>query len=197
MVDLFRRKEDLITATWKGGTTTQLFIYPAGTEYQQFNFDFRMSYATVEIPESTFTFMPGVTRHLMILRGELEIDHTDRYKKHLKKFDQDVFDGEWPTTAKGMVMDFNLMTRNGAQGEIHAKIIITGNTERMDVTPDFDFTGIYLLDGTLEITTENDHIILNTGDFILFSHATQRSFKLSASATSEVIFARVKKSVLS
>ena len=61
------KKSEQVSAKWIGGTTTQLAIFPATAEYTKFNFIFRMSTATVEIEESTFTFMPGVTRHLMIL----------------------------------------------------------------------------------------------------------------------------------
>ena len=68
---IITKKEALKTNTWAGGTTTQLAIFPTEAEYTKFNFDFRISYATVEIPASTFTFMPGVTRHLTILKGNL------------------------------------------------------------------------------------------------------------------------------
>jgi uncharacterized protein len=191
------KKQQLITAAWKGGTTTQLFIYPPEAEYTKFNFDFRMSYATVEIPASTFTFMPGVTRHLMILRGELEIDHTDRYKKHLKKFDIDVFNGEWPTTAKGMVMDFNLMTRNGAEGKLEAMTLKQGESKSFALDPAYNLTGLYLLSGELEIKNVRNPITLNTGDFIVLDHTSFHSVSFNAGLNCEVIFASVKKAVLS
>ena len=192
------RKSKLTTATWKGGTTTQLFIYPKGTEYQKFNFDFRMSYATVEIPESTFTFMPGVIRHLMILRGELELDHTNQYKKTLKKFDQDVFNGEWPTTSKGMVMDFNLMTRNGFEGKVEA-MILAGNEEKLiTFSVDFHYSGVFVLHGVCEIKLNKECYHLNQGDFILLERTTMEKATIrSFSTPTEVIFAHVKKAVLS
>ncbi|MFI5203360.1 MAG: HutD family protein [Flavobacteriales bacterium] len=191
------RKAELTTATWKGGTTTQLFIYPDGTEYQKFNFDFRMSYATVEIPESTFTFMPGVTRHLMILRGELEIDHTNQYKKHLKKFDLDVFNGEWPTTAKGLVMDFNLMVRNGTEGNVEACVLKRGDKKPILADSSYDYSGLFVLAGDLIIRTTEDSATLHQGDFILLEHSEPTAFSLHSLSGCEVIFAHVKKTVLS
>ncbi len=74
---IVRRKEQK-TAHWSGGTTTQLLISPSHTAYANFDFDYRMSYATVEVPESTFTFMPGVTRHLMVLKGSLFLQRKPR-----------------------------------------------------------------------------------------------------------------------
>src|SRR5687767_165093 len=125
---ILTKKPDLKTNNWAGGTTTQLAIFPLEAEYQKFNFDFRISYATVEVEESTFTYMPGVTRNLMILNGSLEIDHIDRYKKHLNKFDIDVFSGEWPTKAKGKVTDFNLMTRGETEGNLESLVLNPGES---------------------------------------------------------------------
>lgn len=110
--------ESRTTINWASGTSTEIFIYPSDGNFVDRNFTFRISTATVEAEESTFTFFEGITRHLMILKGELELIHEDRYIKQLKPFDQDTFSGEWPTRAKGKVTDFNLMLKNGAEGSL-------------------------------------------------------------------------------
>lgn len=186
------RKSELKTASWAGGTTTQLAIHPSTAEYQKFNFDYRISYATVEVDESTFTFMPGVTRHLMILKGALYIDHTDRYAKHLKKFDVDVFDGEWPTKAKGRVMDFNLMTRGEAKGEVQAVIFDKSNVDSLILEGSQDVSGAYLLSGNLQVSHNSEAIELNEGDFILFDHKSKCSVSFYAEGNAELIIATVK-----
>lgn len=183
------KRSDLKTATWAGGTTTQLAIYPRTAEYQKFNFDFRISYATVEVEESTFTFMPGVTRHLMILKGSLDIDHIDRYAKHLEKFDMDVFDGEWPTKARGKVTDFNLMTRGTAKGEVQALNMNINETKELSL--DIDRTGIYLLKGNMQVVFNSENIFLDEGDFILFERESRSSITLEANEDCEVIAAKV------
>lgn len=162
------RKKELVTKSWAGGTTTQLFIFPPEAEYTQFNFICRMSYATVEVEESTFTFMPGVTRHLMILKGQLEIDHAGRYKKTLEPFARDIFNGEWPTTAKGKVTDFNLMTRENAKGNLSSLIMEKGETKRFDLSEN-RFTGLFVWKG--EIITGKEK--LNEGDFLLAENETE------------------------
>src|SRR5947208_13265953 len=106
------------TIKWASGTSTEIFIYPLGGSFVDRNFLFRISTATVEAEESTFTFFQGITRHLMILKGELELIHEDRYTRHLKPYDQDTFSGEWSTRSKGKVTDFNLMLKGACTGSL-------------------------------------------------------------------------------
>src|SRR6476660_8146686 len=87
------------TINWASGTSTEIFIYPSNGSFADRNFLFRISTATVEAEESTFTFFEGITRHLMILKGELELIHEGRYTKHLKPYDQDTFSGNGTSAA--------------------------------------------------------------------------------------------------
>lgn len=157
------RSSEQKTATWAGGTTTQLFISPHNSTYQAFDFDYRMSYATVEVPESTFTRMPGVTRHLMILKGNLDLNHEGRLK-HLDPFEPYEFNGEWPTTAKGKVMDFNLMVRNGYKGKLGAIQLQPNKT--IEIKPLSPILGIYSFQGEGSLIINQEKMNLNTGDFI-------------------------------
>ncbi|MCK5028254.1 MAG: HutD family protein [Bacteroidales bacterium] len=117
------KASDLNTNKWSGGTTTQLAIYPKDADYKKLNFQFRISTATVEVEESTFTKLPGIYRKLMILDGEIRIEHKDRYTQTLKKFEQDSFEGNWNTKSFGKAVDFNLMTKGNTKGEIESLII--------------------------------------------------------------------------
>src|SRR3954468_10995977 len=108
--------ENRTVINWASGTSTEIFIHPSNGNFAARRFLFRISTATVEAEESTFTFFEGITRHLMILKGELELTHEGRYTKHLKPYDQDTFSGEWSTRSKGKVTDFNLMLKDGAKG---------------------------------------------------------------------------------
>ncbi len=149
------------TSTWSGGTTTQLYIFPKDADYQQRNFSFRISSACVEVESSTFTRLPGIERHLMILDGKLQLDHKNYYKKDLQPFDSDNFMGHWETNAKGCVTDFNLMLANNVTGQLES---VQLNTEHITISKaqDFDFTGLYLWKGRAMI----DNTILHQGDFI-------------------------------
>jgi len=188
---ILTKRAALITKTWAGGTTTQLAIFPKEAEYTKFNFDFRISYATVEIPESTFTFMPGVTRHLTILKGDLNINHIDRYEKQLSKFDTDVFNGEWPTTAKGQVTDFNLMTRGNTQGEVEPLVLAAYAKHGIGLDNKFTHVGIYLFAGMLNIKNENEIINLEEGNFLLLKDEIN-DLELIAIENCEIIISKIK-----
>lgn len=186
------KKADLKTGKWAGGTTTQLAIFPETAQYQQFNFQFRISYATVQVPESTFTFMPGVTRHLLILAGDLEIEHENKYKKKLHKFDIDIFNGEWATKAKGKVTDFNLMTTGGTSGSLEAQYVQTNTIYSILPNPRINYTGIYLYKGDMQLKTSEQNIQLESGDFILITQPITTSLQVEGVTNSELIISRIK-----
>lgn len=111
------RREELSVARWSGGTTTQLAIWPEDASYEDRNFTWRVSSARVESEESEFTYLPGVTRCLMVLEGELLLSHEGHYEISMERFSQDNFDGGWRSRSRGKVTDFNLMTTD-AEGRV-------------------------------------------------------------------------------
>ena len=104
------------TSNWSGGTTTELGIGPDGSRYADREFLWRISSATVDLEESTFTALPDYDRIIMTLEGEIDLCHNDGEWMHLKAFKTHSFDGGDDTVSKGKVVDFNLMTRKGAAG---------------------------------------------------------------------------------
>jgi environmental stress-induced protein Ves len=190
---LVRKASELKAARWAGGTTTQLAIWPEGTEYTKFNFQFRISKATVEVEESTFTFMPGVKRHLMILDGSLRIDHKGRYIKQLDKFGYDIFDGEWPTTAKGKVSDFNLMTRGKTSGKLQALILRDRNETTLDYGQNVTHSSYFVASGNVRLICGSYSATLNQGDFAFIEHENENAIiHMQAIADSEIVVASVK-----
>gem|GEM_PF-175905 len=138
------------TINWASGTSTEIFIHPSDGSFAERDFLFRISTATVEAEESTFTFFEGITRHLMILKGNLELIHEGRYTKHLKPYEQDTFPGEWPTKAKGKVTDFNLMLKGGATGSLSHDHLEAGSTAAFTGTTGYDF--VYLATGAATLS---------------------------------------------
>jgi len=104
------RKSEGKVSTWSGGTTTQLYIYPGNAVYADRNFRWRLSSAKVAADESTFTPLPGISRILMIIEGEVEIEHQGHHRTVLKAFEKDSFSGDWTTICKGKAADYNLET---------------------------------------------------------------------------------------
>lgn len=152
--------KDRKTISWASGTSTEIYIYPQDGDFVSRDFTFRISTATVEAESSTFTFFEGITRQLMILKGELELVHEGRYSKHLKAYDQDTFFGEWPTTSIGKVTDFNLMLKNGATGNL--KHSFKKGDSSWTIEPTENYTFIYLAEGKATI---ND-VEVASGDLV-------------------------------
>jgi environmental stress-induced protein Ves len=68
MMPIVLHKTDYVTTQWTGGSTTQMLILPRGANYAKRNFEIRLSAASIEIPESTFTPLPGVLRSLVFVK---------------------------------------------------------------------------------------------------------------------------------
>ncbi|MBE9468025.1 MAG: HutD family protein [Bacteroidetes bacterium] len=186
------KKKDLITSPWSGGTTTQLAIYPHDADYKKRNFIFRLSTALVTDEESAFTKLPEVYRLLMVLDGELEINHKNEYSKTLKKFDIDKFKGEWETTSKGKIRDFNLMTKGNTVGELNS--IILGKTEERQVHlfENFNIISYYAYKGNFIIDANNKKKTINEGDIVLFyKKNTNKQIKITALTDCEIIKSQI------
>ncbi len=108
-----------LTSQWSGGSTTQLYIFPANASLSERNFELRLSTANVETAQSTFTSLPGIERKLMILEGEIVISHEGKHSRNLKPFEVDIFKGNWKTTAVGICKDFNLMTTADIKSDLY------------------------------------------------------------------------------
>ena len=101
------------TSAWSGGATTEIQIMPEGSRYADREFLWRLSSATVEVEESTFTALPDYNRLIMMLEGEMDLCHNNGPWVHLAEFEPHAFDGGDETLSKGKVIDFNLMLRKG------------------------------------------------------------------------------------
>ncbi|MHC5253248.1 HutD/Ves family protein [Listeria kieliensis] len=109
---VIKRKSEYKKSIWPGGTTTELLIWPEKALYEERNFKYRISTATVNLPTSTFTSLSSYWRELMILDGEIELLHENATQKRevkLSVFEQDSFSGAETTTSYGQCTDFNLI----------------------------------------------------------------------------------------
>ncbi len=117
------KASSLKTSPWSGGTTSQIAISPKDGDYNKRSFDWRISTATVEVSESSFTPLKGVKRFITSLSGDLKLVHDDHHTICLRPFEVDVFYGDWNTTSFGKVTDFNLMIKGDYTGDLHCPSI--------------------------------------------------------------------------
>lgn len=111
-------EKDYKVGTWSGGSTTELFIWPEGADYAKREFMLRVSSARVDLEESDFTLLQGVTRYITPLSGGFSLTHPGYDPVAMDPMAQPYcFSGEIPTHCVGKATDFNLMLK-GTDGEM-------------------------------------------------------------------------------
>lgn len=197
------RKDKYRTSAWSGGTTTELYIYPKDSLYGDGNFKWRLSSAKVEVEKSTFTYLPGVSRLIMVIEGELLLKHEGHHDARLKAFEQDSFSGDWVTTSFGKVVDFNLMMAQGYKGNLEVISISVGEFKDILLYNDINYVekfhqiteAFYVVKGNVEITAGgNRKTNLNEGDLVLITGIAKDdklSFKFSNCVHEEVKIIRI------
>lgn len=184
------RKAQLSSKRWSGGLTTQLAIWPEGADYNARRFDWRMSSAVVEDEMSTFTPLPGIRRLLMIIDGEITIEHDGKPARVMRALaGVDDFDGGAKTISAGRCADFNLMLAAGWHGAIGicAK---SGEISRVAQSGAKEYwRGIYALADEvavkIAVSGEVHELQLNNGDFLLFSYSPAKDGEAGVSVSCE------------
>lgn len=120
------------TSLWAAGETTELFIYPKESSFIERKFLWRLSVASVKDKQSTFTPLYSVIRWIIPMDGALFLRHKSDgkslYRITLQPFQSHCFRGDWETQSEGKVKDFNLMYKEGVDGEIHHEHLNTAET---------------------------------------------------------------------
>lgn len=157
-----KKEKDCKVVNWANGTSTELFVFPADGNFQTRDFTFRISTATVEAEETTFSDFSSLTRILMILEGNIKLIHEGRYTKQLAPFDQDTFDGSWPTKSQGKVRDFNVMFKENVVGKVEHFAINSGQIESFTLVGTHDF--FFVQNGSFRLNNleiqKNDLLII-------------------------------------
>ncbi|MDO9594395.1 MAG: HutD family protein [Lutibacter sp.] len=172
---------DFKTTKWAGGSTTELFIYPPTSNYASRNFDFRISSATVEIEQSNFTKLPGVSRQLMVLSGNINVSHKNHHAVQLHKNDIDSFEGNWETSAVGTCVDFNLMTKGQTKGKISSIAVSADKTLNFQLDVTCEFLIFYAYEGKLQMDFCSEKRNVNQGELLVIQHPINEVVKLQSS----------------
>jgi uncharacterized protein len=179
--------ENFHPLSWSGGTTKELFIFPQTANYQQRNFQFRISMATVEADKSDFTSLRGISRKLMILSGKITICHEGHYSRQLNKFDVDSFEGDWKTSSIGKCTDFNLMTDGNTSGELRAMVVEKELRAACNIKGNCEWFFIYVFSGNISAEMNNKIITINKGDLLAFNKPTIKNLEIIGIENSELV----------
>lgn len=171
---------------WANGTTTELVKFPPESDFLKRDFIFRISTATVEAEESTFSDFSGLTRILMVLEGSLQLIHEGRYQKHLQPYEQDTFDGSWLTRSKGKVRDFNLMFNDQAVATLQS-FSLQAN-ESMQITCTKQRIILFVHTGIFQVGEQ----VLETGSVLDIESCVWKSIPLSCVETGTLLCSEVE-----
>ena len=187
------QKDQFTPTFWSGGMATELTTYPEGSSFSKRDFLWRLGFAKIDIPQSTFSNLPGISRTLMVTNGKMLLNHEDKYSKCLGQFEQDSFSGEWNTTTIGKSSVFNLMTRENYSGEVIHFNINPSGTKPFSYSASYEkeivAICIYPVSGTLN-TKINHKMITDKTDEVLVLNS------MDFSANHKFIFTNVSKEVL-
>ena len=127
-----RSAKDYRVSRWSGGETREFLLFPESASYAGRDFLWRVSSATVELPESDFTPLPDYRRFLTPLSGALKLSQDGGPFRTLGALEVLPFDGGAETKSRGEVTDFNLMLRKGeAEGGMETASLRAGETLRL------------------------------------------------------------------
>jgi len=168
-------EEDYHVSTWSGGETRELVLSPASGDYNNRQFDYRLSSATVELNESNFSDLTGFNRDIMILEGNVTLFHdepTGQRVVELGPLEQDSFQGKNPTKSIGTCVDFNLMYQEGYEGSL--EVLTQVLEQQLEPNQDYLF---YSLEDFIDVSVcqhgENSSYKLTKGDSLYLSELSE------------------------
>lgn len=98
--------------TWSGGTTQELYIEPVESHFIDRNFEMRLSIATIDQENTSFTSLDGFKRNLLLLSGRITLISESGSETLLEVGSMHAFSGGEVIQCLGTGRDFNLMTSN-------------------------------------------------------------------------------------
>ncbi len=184
--------KDFKTSEWSGGKTTELYIYPESSNFKELNFEFRLSTATVEVDKSTFTKLPSVSRTLIVLDGEMKLEHKNQHTKIIRKFRFDNFEGDWETKSYGTCVDFNIMTTDGRKSKGAPFPLEKWDEITLQSCLEAEASFLYVYKGTIELTIREEIQTLSSNSLLILAQCDKLEIK--ALEKSEVLLIEIFKS---
>lgn len=193
-IELIKKSNDK-TSLWSGGATTELVIFPPSAVYNQRDFLWRISSATVEVEESNFTRLPNYNRILMVLDGQLHLTHKGQHSRLLNKFEQAYFDGGVETKSVGKVIDFNIIMSQDTEAVVEA-IHFCPEEEKSDTLQKERIHNnrshmFYAYEGDFQIEMQDHFYDLWQGDMAVITHEGECTIKAMGNNPSTMIYTKI------
>lgn len=187
-------QEEFKKSRWSGGSTTETAIFPADSDYLERDFIWRLSSASVETEESSFTRLPDYDRILMVLDGSVVLAHGDERSASLQMWQQDSFDGAVKTRCFGTMTDYNLIFRKGCAAAL--KLVEAGSrasyveqNERAEgQEASYCF---YCAEGYVIVTIDGDSEMVHTHQQLVINLGAGEDKKISVMGEGKCVMAEI------
>lgn len=188
------KETDFNISNWTGGTTRQLAIFPKESKYLERNFVWRLSSATCDLEETTFSKLPDYDRVLMVLSGDVVLAHQDVRVARLHALEQDRFDGAYVTKSFGKITDYNLMVRKGNEGFLD---VITAQEQSKPLGresyPSYEryTTALYCTEGFATVTVGTETLMVTAGQQLVINDENRNLADISVMGDGTLIRAQI------
>ena len=181
---------DYKQSKWTGGTTTQLAIFPEDSVYLNRDFVWRLSSATCEQDESTFSKLPDYDRVLIVLEGSVVLAHEDVRVANLAELEQDRFSGSYKTKSFGKITDYNLMVRKGNEG--YAEVMeLTAENQTLECRKaeglPLATQAFYCRDGFATVGINGETVMVRPGQQLVINYLQKERLELSVMGQGHVV----------
>ena len=183
------KEEDFNISTWSGGKTTELFIYPEGSEYSKRDFKMRISSATLELETSNFTKLDSIHRFITPLDNELKLTHNNNEFINLKPFEVYEFDGDIETISFGKVKDFNLMLAHGVNGRL--KNFYIDEKKHIIILANSGFNILYSYDCLFRISIDEEEFMLYPNEILVMESNEMKNIKIQSNESSNILLSDI------
>ncbi|WP_281164583.1 HutD family protein [Liquorilactobacillus sicerae] len=167
---ILRKHNSYVRQSWLGGETTEVYLYPEDGDYQQRNFAFRFSYATIEIEKSTFSNLNGFKRILIPTKDEITLINNLRSFK-IKKNQPYFFAGSDQVQSLGVSEDINLIYRPEWQAQM--KLISLPAKFKFDV----EIVGVFALKGNSKVSLNDNEFQLREKDCLIIQNSDHQKLQ--------------------
>ena len=177
---------------WSGGSTRELAIYPAGAEYLDRDFLWRLSSADSDKEESSFTKLPDYDRILMVLDGSVVLAHGDERSVSLGAWESDTFGGEVKTKCFGQLKkDYNLIYRKGTNARMEL-IELTGEGQHVVCGAEgYRCIGLYSAEGYTIVSADGKQEMLKEDQQMVIELEPEETISLTVMGEGKCIFTEV------
>ncbi|MDN2453488.1 HutD family protein [Lactobacillus sp. UCMA15818] len=168
-----KRASEFKTTRWSGGQTTELYIYPAGSLYENRDFGFRLSFATVEVDKSKFTSLSGYKRIIMPLTNPIELVNNSKTTRLIpgQSFN---FAGSDLIESRGVSKDVNLMHTSDFAGQIST---IDDNSDNK-LNSSWEHLCLYNLGGKRIVTIKDQKLNVGLGDCVIINNINRENLEI-------------------